>query len=280
MKYFRLMRLHKPIGIFLLLWPTLWALWIASHGHPHFKNVIIFVLGVIVMRSAGCVINDFADKDFDLHVTRTKNRPITTGEISKNHALILFLILCAIAFALVLLTNAHTIFLSCLALSIAILYPFTKRFFHCPQMILGVAFSMGVPMAFTAENTAFTKITWLLMLANIFWVILYDTEYAMTDREDDLKIGVQSTAIFFGKYDCVAVGLLQSIMIALLVFLGLSFHLSIMYFIFLTVAAILFFYQQHLMTTRDPQKCFQAFLNNHWVGLIIFLGILCSRLLA
>lgn len=277
MKYLQLMRLHKPIGIFLLLWPTLWALWIASHGHPHFKNVVIFVLGVILMRSAGCVINDFADKDFDFHVTRTKNRPITTGEISKNHALILFLILCAVAFALVLLTNAHTIFLSFLALAIAIFYPFTKRFFHCPQMILGVAFSMGVPMAFTAENTAFTKITWLLMLANIFWVILYDTEYAMTDREDDLKIGVQSTAIFFGKYDSVVVGLLQIAVLVLLIVLGVYLNLLITYFIFLFAAMLLFFYQQYLMMTRDPQKCFQAFLNNHWVGLIIFLGILCSR---
>lgn len=274
MKYLRLMRLHKPIGIFLLLWPTLWALWIASHGHPHFKNVIIFVLGVIVMRSAGCVINDFADRNVDLHVTRTKNRPITTGEISKNHALILFLILCAIAFALVLLTNAHTIFLSCLALAIAILYPFTKRFFHCPQMILGVAFSMGVPMAFTAENTAFTKITWLLMLANIFWVILYDTEYAMIDREDDLKIGIKSTALFFGKYDCVVVGLLQIAVLVLLIALGVYLNLLITYFIFLFAAMLLFFYQQYLMMARDPQKCFQAFLNNHWVGLIIFLGIL------
>ncbi len=275
-KYIRLMRLNKPIGIFLLLWPTLWALWIASNGHPSLKNIIIFVLGVILMRSAGCVINDIADRNFDLHVERTKNRPVTTGEISVRQAKILFVALISFSFILVLFTNLHTVLISFLAVAVGVIYPFMKRFFDFPQLILGFAFSFGVPMAFTAENMPLTWITWLLMLTNILWVIMYDTQYALADYADDLKIGIKSSAILFGIYDKLIIAVLQCMVILLFIILGFCLYFSIWYFIAIFIALLLFIHQQHLIRTRNPIKCFRAFLNNHWVGLVVFLGIVLS----
>lgn len=269
-RYFYLMRFHRPVGILLLLWPTLWALWIASNGHPTVKNLGIFISGVIIMRAAGCVINDIADRQLDRHVTRTKDRPLTTGKIKTRQALLLFIGLCAIAFLLVLFTNQKTILLSFGAVAVAMLYPFMKRYTHWPQLVLGIAFSFSIPMAFTAENHAMNLSCWLLFFANIAWTIAYDTQYAIVDREDDLKIGIKSTAILFGKYDRVMIGLLQTTMLCLLVFLGWQQSFSIGYFFGLLVAGVLFIYQYFLIPTRS----FDAFLNNQWVGFVIFLGIL------
>lgn len=271
--YFQLMRFHKPVGILLLLWPTLCALWIASNGAPHIKNIFIFIVGVILMRAAGCVINDIADRKLDLHVTRTASRPITTGEITTRSALILFFILCALAFILVLFTNALTILLAFFALATAMIYPLMKRYIHFPQVVLGIAFAFSVPMAFAAEINQINFTSALLMLITILWTMAYDTEYAMADREDDLKIGIKSTAIFFGKYDRIMIGLFQSIMILLLFFLGVREKFSLIYFAAIFIAALLFLYQQILISKREPQKCLRAFLNNQWVGFIVFLGI-------
>lgn len=272
--YFRLMRFHKPIGIALLLWPTLWALWIAAHGFPSIKNLFIFVVGVVLMRAAGCVINDITDRKLDRYVTRTHDRPITTGVISVKKALILFSLLCAIAFVLVLFTNRLTIFLSFLACFFAILYPFTKRYTHWPQFVLGIAFSFSIPMAFAAETDTVPTLAIILMLANIAWTISYDTEYALTDRIDDIKIGIKSTAVLFGRYDRVMIGLFQLISVLLLVCVGLMLSYSWIYFITVFFAVLLMFYQQTLIMNRTPQKCLRAFLNNHWVGMVIFLGII------
>lgn len=272
--YLQLMRFHKPIGILLLLWPTLWALWIASHGAPHIKNIFIFITGVILMRAAGCVINDIADRKFDLHVVRTASRPITVGEIATRSALILFFILCALAFTLVLFTNTLTILLSFFAVIIATIYPFMKRYTHFPQVVLGIAFSFSVPMAFAAETGYISFAAGLIMLITILWTIMYDTQYAMIDREDDLKIGIKSTAIFFGKYDRIMIGLFQTAVILLLCFLGWREKFSLIYFAAIFIAALLFMYQQILISKREPQKCLRAFLNNQWVGFIIFAGII------
>ena len=274
--YLQLMRFHKPVGTFLLLWPTLWALWIAGNGHPSFKNVIIFVLGVIFMRAAGCVINDFADRKIDLHVTRTKTRPLTTGVITKKQALILFLSLCAIAFFLVLLTNVLTIILSFFALLTAIIYPFMKRVTHWPQFFLSIAFAWSVPMAFAAQINHVPWMAFLIMLTTIFWVIAYDTQYAMADHDEDIKIGVKSTAILFGKQDRFMIGLCQSGFIILMCWLGVSEKLSVIYFLSIFIAILLFIYQHKLMMKRIPQNCFRAFLNNQWVGLMVFIGIVFS----
>jgi len=274
--YFQLMRLHKPIGILLLLWPTLWALWIAAHGFPSLKNLIIFVLGVILMRSAGCVINDFADRTVDLHVARTKLRPLTSGKISAHEAIILFVILCAIAFALVLLTNVLTILLSVFAVITAFIYPFMKRYTHWPQLILGIAFSFSIPMAFAAETNHVPLIAWILMCANILWTIAYDTQYAMVDREDDLKIGVKSTAILFGRYDRWMIGLFQGAFILLMCVIGFLENFSVVYFAGVFFAVLLFIYQHILIAKRVPEKCFHAFLNNQWGGMVIFIGVLLN----
>jgi 4-hydroxybenzoate polyprenyltransferase len=271
--YFELMRFHKPIGIFLLLWPTWWALWIAAHGFPSINNFIIFTLGVIIMRAAGCVINDIADRKLDLKVARTQTRPITSGKISTKNALILFFLLCAIAFILVLLTNRLTITLSFFALLTAMIYPFMKRYTHWPQLILGIAFSFSIPMAFAAQINAVPIIAVLLMLANIAWTIAYDTQYAMVDRDDDLKIGIKSTAILFGKWDRLIIGLFQLITIALLCVAGLMMRFSFIYFSGVLIGLFLFIYQQKLIAARDPALCFRAFLNNHWVGMVVFAGL-------
>lgn len=275
--YLQLMRFHKPIGTLLLLWPTLWALWISAHGFPSTKNLVIFVLGVIVMRAAGCVMNDFADRQFDAHVSRTKNRPLATGDISPRSALILFFILCCIAFVLILFTNKLTIFFAVFALLTAVIYPFMKRHTYWPQFILGIAFSFSIPMAFAAQTGTLTVTAGILMLTNIIWTIAYDTEYAMVDRNDDVKIDIKSTAILFGEYDYLIVGLLQCISIILLCVIGWRESFSIIYYMSIFVGVLLFLFQQFLIASREPKKYFRAFLNNHWFGLVIFIGILFTQ---
>ncbi len=276
--YAYLMRLDKPIGIFLLLWPTMWALLIASHGHPPLYILIVFTLGVILMRSAGCVINDIADRNFDGHVTRTQTRPLVTGEASLKQALTLFFGLCAIAFGLVLTLNRLTVLLAIPGVLLASSYPFTKRITDAPQLILGIAFSWSIPMAFAAINNTVPVIAWLLMLANILWTTAYDTEYAMVDREDDLKIGIRSTAILFGKADKVIIGCLQVATLFFLLMVGQYCQLDDWYYLGLGISSMLILYQQHLIRDRKPPACFKAFLNNHWVGLIITTGILLAYL--
>lgn len=274
--YAVLMRLHKPIGIFLLLWPTLWALWLAGHGHPPISLVIIFVLGVIVMRSAGCVINDLADRHVDKHVARTRERPLASGKITVRAALMLFFILMLIAFGLVLFLNQLTILLSIAGAIFASLYPLLKRITHLPQIGLGIAFAWGVPMAFAAQNNVISVIGWQVFLTAAIWPIMYDTLYAMTDREDDIKIGVKSTAILFGKFDRIIIGFLQIILILLFIQMGYLFHLQWQYFMAVLGVGLLFLYQQWLIKNRNPMACFKAFLNNHWVGMLIFIGIILS----
>lgn len=274
--YFELMRFHKPIGILLLLWPTLWALWIAAKGFPSGKNLFIFIGGVVLMRAAGCVINDFADRKLDPHVARTKLRPLAAGEIKPREALILFLILCALAFILVLFTNKLTIILAVFALITAIIYPFMKRHTYWPQFILGVAFSFSVPMAFAAQTGKLFFVTGIVMAINILWTIAYDTQYALVDRTDDIKIGIKSTAILFGKNNQLIIGLFQGTVVALLCMLGFLLSFSIIYFSAVFIVFLLFIYQQRLIAQNNPEKCFRAFLNNQWVGLIVFVGILFS----
>jgi len=270
-QYALLMRLHRPIGIFLLLWPTLWALWIAGRGYPDVLVTIVFVLGVILMRSAGCVINDYADRHIDPHVHRTRDRPIATGSVSEREALILFVILCLLAFGLVLLMNKLTIILSFVALLLAASYPFMKRYTHLPQVYLGIAFGWSIPMAFAAQTNSLPSIVWWLFLTNVLWTIAYDTMYAMVDREEDLVIGVKSTAILFGKADKAIIASLLIAVLLLLLWIGQ--HLSFLYHLGLLVAAGLAIYQLWLIKDRHPQRCFQAFLNNHWFGAAIFAGI-------
>lgn len=272
-EYALLMRLHRPIGTYLLLHPTLWAVWIAGAGKPRWDIVLIFTLGVVLMRSAGCVINDFADRKIDPHVRRTKDRPLAAGRVSSREALILFAVLCLISFGLVLLLNWLTILLSFIALALASLYPFMKRYTHFPQVYLGAAFGWGIPMAFAAQLDTVPPVAWALFTANLTWTVANDTLYAMVDREDDLKIGVKSTAVFFGKADKISVAALQVITFVILSEVGKSLNLSVAYDLGLFVAMCLSIYQQWLIKDRDPARCFQAFLNNHWVGLAILLGI-------
>ncbi|WP_392566504.1 4-hydroxybenzoate octaprenyltransferase [Utexia brackfieldae] len=274
--YAQLMRLDKPIGILLLLWPTWWALWLADT--PSLKLFIVFTLGVILMRSAGCVINDFADRDFDGHVTRTKNRPLASQRVSEKEAKILFVVLVLCAFLLVLTLNYQAILLSCLALATAVLYPFMKRFTHLPQLFLGLAFSWGIPMVYAASIASFPLTCWLLCVANICWTIAYDTQYAMADREDDLKIGIKSTAILFGSCDKLIIGLLQLVTVAILFWVGLINHLGYLYILFLLIGCAIFVYQQRLIHERKPASCFRAFLNNNYFGLLIFIGIVLASL--
>lgn len=278
-QFIYLMRLNKPIGILLLLWPTLWALWLASAGHPSSLNLFVFIAGVIIMRSAGCVVNDIADRHVDGHVERTKTRPLASKKISVMYAAILFVVLMLAAFLLVLLCNWQTIMLALIGAGLTICYPLMKRFTHLPQCGLGVAFSWSVPMAFTAETGTVSGAGWFLFAASVLWPIIYDTMYAMVDRADDLKVGIKSTAILFGHYDRFVIGILQSIFIVMLVGVGLLFQLNKIYFGLLIPAAMLFIYQQWLMRERDTDGCFKAFLNNNWVGFIIFLGMLLSYLI-
>jgi len=271
--FLQLMRMDKPIGIYLLLWPTLWALWIAAEGVPSIKNLVIFVIGVVLMRAAGCVINDYADRNFDGHVSRTQLRPLASGKVSAREALILFVVLVALSFALVLLTNATTVWLSFGALAVAALYPFMKRYTYYPQVVLGTAFSWGMPMAFTAETGELPAAAWLLLLANVIWTVAYDTYYAMADREDDLKIGVKSTAILFGDADRVIIFGLQGLALLCLLLAGGRFELGLCFYLGLLVAAGCFAWEFHMTRQREPMVCFRAFLHNHWAGLAIFIGI-------
>ena len=271
--YERLMRLDKPIGILLLLWPTLWALWIASRGVPDWITLLIFVTGTVLMRSAGCVMNDIADRKYDGLVERTKNRPLATGEVSLKEAYGLAILLALLAFCLVLLFNKTTILLSFAALFLAFTYPFTKRFLAIPQAYLGVAFGFGIPMAFAAVNDYIPPLAWVLLAANVFWAIAYDTEYAMVDRNDDLKIGIKSSAIFFGKYDVIAVTVCFAIVLGLLAYIGIFLGYGKLYFIGLAAALLLACRQYTLIKNRDIANCFKAFLRNNWIGLAIFIGI-------
>ena len=273
-------RLDKPVGIYLLLWPTLWAVWIAGNGSPMFSTVLIFSLGVVIMRSAGCVINDYADRHVDGHVERTRHRPLANGRISEKQALIFFAGLCATAFVLVLFTNLMTIAMSLGGLALAAIYPFMKRYTYLPQVVLGAAFSWAIPMAFTAEQQALPKVVWLLYIANLSWTVAYDTLYAMVDRDDDLRIGVKSTAILFGDLDKFMVGILQSMTLLALLFAGQQLSFSWPYYLALAVSAGLFIYHQWLIRNRDKQACFAAFLHNHWVGAVVFAGIIAHYLLA
>lgn len=272
--YARLMRLHKPIGAYLLLWPTLWALWLAAEGFPSFKNLLIFSVGVLLMRSAGCVINDYADRNIDKHVKRTQDRPLTSGLVTAREALTLFSILIAISFVLVLLTNKLTVLLSLCAAALAACYPFMKRFTSLPQVVLGAAFSWSIPMAFAAESGQLTPSVWLLFTASVIWIVVYDTMYGMVDRDDDLKLGVKSTAILFGEQDKFFIGILQFMTIFALALVGQRFELGLLYKLSLFIAAGLFFYHQRLIADRERDMCFKAFLNNNYVGMAVFAGIL------
>ena len=277
--YWRLMRFDRPIGILLLLWPTLWALWIAGDGSPSAKNILIFCTGVVLMRAAGCIMNDVADRDFDPHVERTRSRPLASGELSVREALLAFFILMLLAFGLVLLTNLLTIKLAFAGALLASTYPFFKRWTHLPQVVLGIAFGWGIPMAFAAETGHVAAAAWLILLINVIWSVIYDTLYAMVDREDDISIGLKSTAILFGEHDLLILRLLKILMVALLVLLGLQLQFSWPWFAGVAVAAGLFVYQQYSVRHRDRKACFRAFLNNNWVGAVIWAGLLLAYVL-
>ena len=273
LNYAKLMRLHKPIGIWLLLWPTLWALWIAAKGMPDFKMLCIFILGTITMRSAGCVINDFADRYFDAHVARTCDRPLVTGKVTPKEALILFFILCVIALILVLQLNIFTIKLSVIGLLLAVIYPFTKRITYWPQLVLGMAFAWSVPMVVAAQENHIPLIGWFIYIIAVLWPLTYDTMYAMDDRADDLKIGIKSTAILFGQYDRIIISILQIIILLLLTIMGLLLKPSLYYYLSLLLSACLMVHQQRLLKNHKPPNGLKAFRNNNWIGAIIFLGI-------
>lgn len=279
-QYVLLTRLNKPIGIYILLWPALWAIWLASDGKPDLRVLMVFCLGTVLMRSAGCVINDYADREFDPHVERTRLRPIAAGKVAPKEALALFVVLSLTAFALVLLLNFYTIMLSFAGAFLAASYPFMKRYTQLPQAYLGMAFGWAVPMAFAAQQNQIPLVAWLLYLAVMLWALVYDTMYAMVDKEDDLKIGVKSTAILFGKYDRHIMALLQLIILGLLVWVGLIKNMTWPYYLGLTVASGFSVYQQKLIANRDRQQCFKAFLNNNWFGLAVFLGIFMVYALA
>jgi len=272
--YAELIRLNRPIGIYLLLWPTLWALWFAAKGVPDLKILIIFSLGVALMRSAGCAINDYADRDIDLHVARTKNRPITSGRISANEALGVFAVLTLIAFLLATQLNQNTLLLSVVALVLAASYPFMKRYHHFPQVHLGAAFAWAIPMSYTAITEQAPPIdAWLLFVAAMAWTTAYDTQYGMVDREDDIKIGVKSTAILFGRFDNLINAFLQLLFICLITYVGYLNQLGNIFYVSILVASGFLIYQHRLTKDRKPEKCLQAFLNNNWVGMVIFIGI-------
>lgn len=278
--YWRLMRFDKPIGILLLLWPTWWALLLAGEGRPTLKNFLIFTAGVVIMRAAGCVMNDIADRNFDPHVERTRCRPLAAGELSLRQALGLFLLLMLLAFLLVLMTNIATVKLALVGAVLASSYPFFKRFTHVPQIVLGIAFGWGIPMAFTAETGSVPAIAWWLLAINTVWSVIYDTLYAMVDRDDDLAIGVKSTAILFGRYDILITALLMAVMIAMLISLGVVIDLGWTWQAGVLVSSVLFGRQLLRIRGRDRDACFQAFLNNNWVGVALFLGLLGHYLLA
>jgi 4-hydroxybenzoate polyprenyltransferase len=272
-QYFYLVRLDRPIGTFLLLWPTLWALWIASHGKPDPLVLFVFIVGTVLMRSAGCAINDYADRDIDAHVPRTRQRPVAAGKVSPREALLVFCVLSLIAFGLVLLLNRLTIYLSFGGALLAAVYPFSKRYTHLPQVVLGMAFAWAVPMAFAAQTDSLPKEAWLIYVITVVWAVIYDTMYAMADREDDLKIGVKSTAILFGEADKTILFILQLMMFAGLYLLGKQAGLGKAYYLGMGLAALMALYHQYLIRNREPAKCFRAFLSNNWLGMILFIGI-------
>ena len=267
------MRFDKPIGTLLLLWPTWWALLFAGGGQPGLKNTLIFTAGVVLMRAAGCVMNDIADRDFDPHVERTRCRPLAAGELTLRQALGLFLLLMLLAFGLVLMTNALTVKLAFVGAALAATYPFFKRVTHLPQVVLGIAFGWGIPMAFAAETGAVPLLAWFLLAVNTVWSVIYDTLYAMVDRDDDLAVGIRSTAILFGRFDVLIVAVFMVVMIAMLAALGLQYQLAWGWFVSVGVAAALFARQVIRVRGRDRDACFRAFLNNNWVGCVLFLGL-------
>lgn len=277
-QYVRLMRLDRPIGWLLLMWPTLWALWIAGSGRPDPEIVVIFIAGVIVMRAAGCVMNDYADRDFDPHVERTRDRPLASRAVSVRGAMVLFVVLGLVALALVLQLNRLTVLLSLAGLAIAVTYPFMKRFTHLPQVHLGVAFSWGIPMAFSAHLDAVPATAWWLLAANLCWTVAYDTMYAMSDRPDDLKIGVKSTAVLFGRHDLLFVSLFYVAFFVLVAFTGMRAGLDAWFLASLAVAALIAALLVFQCRDRDRGACFRAFVNNSWIGGVIFGGVLLSYL--
>jgi 4-hydroxybenzoate polyprenyltransferase len=274
--YWLLVRADRPIGIYLLLWPALWALWVAAGGVPPLWTLLVFVLGTALMRSAGCAINDLADRDFDGQVQRTAQRPLAVGMVTPREAFAVFVVLSLVAFALVLTLNARTVAHSFVAVALAAFYPFTKRYTHLPQLILGVAFGWAVPMAFTALQDQIPPVAWVLFAATVVWALIYDTMYAMVDREDDLRVGIKSTAILFGRHDRLAIALLQLLMLALLSQAGAMAGRGLPFALGLAAAALLFGYQQWLIRARERNACFRAFLNNHYVGMVIFFGLLAD----
>ena len=278
-QYWLLTRFDRPIGILILLWPALWALWVASDGRPDLGVLTVICLGVVLMRAAGCVINDYADRDFDPHVARTKQRPIAAGKVKPKEALWIFVVLCLCAFGLVLTLNIFTILLSFIAAFLAASYPFMKRYTQLPQAYLGIAFGWAIPMSFSAQTNYIPHVAWVMYLAVVLWALVYDTMYAMVDKEDDLKIGVKSTAILFGSYDRHIMAFLQLIIIGLLIIVGQMKYLSWPYYGGILVATGLFVYQQKLIYYRDKAQCFKAFLNNNWFGMVVFIGLLVDYLL-
>ncbi|MBK1693472.1 4-hydroxybenzoate polyprenyltransferase [Chromatium weissei] len=271
--YVLLVRLNRPIGIFLLMWPALWALWLAGNGHPPWQIVIIFVLGVVLMRSAGCAINDFADRKVDGQVTRTKERPLATGTVTPREAIWVFLVLSVTAFILVVQLNWQTVALSVIALLLTFIYPFMKRFTHVPQLFLGAAFGWAIPMAFMAVNETIPNSAWMLFATTLIWALIYDTQYAMVDREDDLQVGIKSTAILFGQWDRVIIALLQLVFLSFLLGIGLNSGRGVWFISGLILALGFALYQQWLIHAREPHACFQAFLNNNYLGMTVFLGL-------
>lgn len=276
--YHRLMRTDKPIGALLLLWPTLWALWVATPGVPPLGILVVFIAGVWLMRAAGCVVNDYADRKFDGHVKRTANRPLPSGAVSEKEARNLFIVLVLLAFMLVLTLNLMTILLSIAALALAWTYPFMKRYTHLPQVVLGAAFGWSIPMAFAAVSESVPLSCWLMFFANILWAVAYDTLYAMVDRDDDVKIGIKSTAILFGRHDKLIVGILQVLVLVLMTAVGWLNGLGWAFYASIAVAGALFIWQQKMIVHRDRDACFKAFLNNNYVGLALFVGLAVSYL--
>ena len=276
--FWQLMRMDKPIGTLLLLWPTFWALILAAEGVPDLKVLVVFILGVIFMRAAGCVINDFADRKVDGHVKRTHQRPLPSGRVSAKEAITLFLVLGIASFLLVLTMNPLTIKLSFAGIVLAFIYPFMKRFTHLPQLFLGLAFSWSIPMAWAAQANELPMMVWFVFVINAIWTIAYDTQYAMVDRDDDLKIGIKSTAILFGRLDKMIIGVLQLVTLAMLIYLGIWYQLGASYYWSLLMAGALFVFQQHLIRHRERDLCFRAFLNNNYVGMIIAIGLLVAFL--
>lgn len=278
--YARLLRLDRPIGSLLLLWPTYWALWLAADGFPGIGNFIVFTLGVFLMRAAGCAINDFADRKVDRHVKRTKDRPLTSGRIEAWEAVALFAGICLVAFLMVVLfTNELTLYLSFGGVVLAFIYPFMKRYTHLPQLFLGAAFSWAIPMAWAAEAGEVTRMAWLLFTANVLWTVAYDTLYAMVDRDDDIRIGIKSTAILFGEADRAVIAVLQALVVLILILVGQQAELGVFYYLGLVAMACLFVFQQHLARYRERDGCFKAFLNNNWAGFAVFTGLLIDLII-